>query len=246
MRFIPARLVFVFLVLTAGAGSSFARVFSLRPSGSVLEDPSALGGKAVYSGRFIVNGAPCVLRLIQLPDTPELAMRRLEGALGGGLAWGRTRGATVTGSWADGNAHRRLLLIPGGVGGGSLIFALDARAAPGKPPRWPSGLPEVSPAQRADWVIEHPEAGFLLASATVENAVIDALMETCKARFEEDGWQVHSGPSGGERRGPNSGFALFTKKGKACWVQARSGPSPQQAAVLFLIKADSSAPFLPP
>jgi hypothetical protein len=229
------------LALALAAPTAFGRVFSLRPGGSALDDPSALGGKAVYGGRFVVNGAPCALRLVHLPDEPELAMRRLEGALGGGLAWGKARGSTVTGSWADGSSTRRLLLAPGGAGGGSLLFVLDARgggAPPREPPRWPAGLPEVSAAQVASLVIEHPEAGFLLASATLDCPAMDAVLETCKARFEEAGWQPQSGTAGGERRGADSGFALFSKKGKTCWVQARLGPAPRQATVVYLLKSD--------
>ncbi len=235
------KVALVFLLLAVIAAPAFARVFTLRPGGSSMDDASRFGGKAVYGGRFLVNGSPCSLQLIQMTDSPDLAMRRIEGALGGGLAWGRARGGTVTGSWADGRAMRRLLLTPGGSGGGSLLFVLDVRdgADPSRePPRWPAGLPEVSSSQTPTWVIEHPEARFLLAAATVDCPAMDALLEGCKARFEESGWQAQSGTSGGERRGGDSGFALFTKKGKTCWMQARAGPTSRQATVVFLIKTD--------
>jgi len=127
-------------------------------------------------------------------------MRRLESALGSGLAWGRARGATVTGSWTDGRAMRRLMLLPNAAGGGSLLFVLDVREGGEtgrEPPRWPTILPELSPTQVATLVIEHPEAQFLLASAAVECPAIDALLETCKARFEEAGWEPQSGRIGG-------------------------------------------------
>lgn len=237
----PPGVALVFLALAVVAVPASARVFTLRPGGSALDDASSLGGKAVYGGRFLVNGSPCSLHLIQMADSPELAMRRLEAVLGGGLAWGRARGSTVTGSWMDGRAMRRLLVTPGGSGGGSLLFVLDVRdgSDPARePPRWPSALPEVSSSQTPTWVIEHPEARFLLAAATVDCPAMDALLEGCKARFEEAGWQPQSGTSGGERRGGDSGFALFTKKGKTCWMQVRGGPAPRQATVIFLIKAD--------
>lgn len=218
-----------------------ARVFTPRAGGNALDDASSLGGKAVYAGRFVVNGSPCALRLIQMPDSAETTMRRLDAALGGGLAWGKARGAAISGSWADGRATHRLLVLPNASGGGSLLFVLDARegAEVGRdPPRWPPFLPELSPSQAPIWVIEHPEARFTLASATTECPAMDAWLETCKARFEEEGWEPRSGGIGGERRAQDSGFALFVKKGKTCWVQARLGPSRGQATVVFLIKAD--------
>lgn len=238
VRSLSSRLTLVAVATVALAAPAFARVFTLRSGGSPLEDPSAFGGKSVYRGRFLVNGSPSALRIFQISEAPENAMRRVENALGNGLVWGRARGASVTGTWAQGNARKRLLLIPNGERGGSLLFVYEARDASFASPRWPSSLPGPSPAMEPSLVIEHPEAKLLFASASVESSSMDALLEACRADFEADGWQPFSGAESGGRRSAESGFALFTKKGKTCWMQARPGPSPQKVTVVFLLKSD--------
>lgn len=239
VRSSPVRLG-VLLALAIAAPAATARVFTWRSGEATPDHPASFGGRSVYEGRFVVNDAPCALQLHHLPDAPEAAVRRLEAALGRALVWGRPRGGALPASWTDGRAKRRLLLVPGGEGG-CLLFVLDARdalASARQPPRWPSELPEVAPTQQPIWVIAHPETRFVFASAVVDAPAIDLLLESCKTRFAEAGWEPGTGAAGGERRGRDSGFALFTKKGKTCWMQARPGPSPQKATLAFLLKSE--------
>lgn len=224
-----------------------ARVFTPREGGvASLENPESFGGKLIYSGHFRVNGCPSELKLISAPVGAVAMARLFREEFAGKVTWGATLAGAPSGSVRVGRTDCRFLIASAGDPASCLIFLMDGQAGarPG-PECWPGALPLLDPLQQAELVVEHPREEFVFAAVSMPGGDGGLALASAVQRMVDDGWRVQPGAESAAH-GRESGFALLLKKGKACWVAARSSASAHRVTITLLLKSDSTAMSLPP
>ncbi len=234
--------LFAGILMLLAPPATFARVFSLRPGKSAtLESPESFGAKRIYGGRFLVNGRPADLDLLAVPMSVAETARFFRESLADPVSWGETIGGTRSGRIQGGNPEKRFLITSAGDPKMSLVFLLAGTdAGPrGSTPSdyWPGELPVADPLQQPKLVVEHPEARFLFAAAVAPHADPVRLFDACRGRMVEAGWESQPVAESASSRQGDSCFALFVKKGRICWLEARAGADPRRVTLTFLIKS---------
>lgn len=228
------------------SASSYGRVYTTRPGGGAsLDSPASFKAREIYGGKFRVNGRRAVMTICAGSVSPSDTIRLFHAADGTVPAELRYRSSegTVVGAVGRGEGERRVLITSAGARHSCLVFILQSAegllgAAAGQDIPWPESLPELHARQAPRLVVEHLDAKFVFACASVPGADVETVLADCRERLRGAGWDVEPMTDRVLAEMPDSGFAVLHKKGKTCWVQARAGTADHEVMVTLLCRAE--------
>ncbi|MDD2709838.1 MAG: hypothetical protein PHV34_17785 [Verrucomicrobiae bacterium] len=220
-----------------------APVFTTRSRSSIrLDVPSSYHARAVYSGRFLINGQPADMRVIAGDLPVGETVQLLKGALGGKGLKCEISGQTATGRLTEGQDEKRFLIASLGGLDNCLLFLLEGksgafvRSRPDIP--WPAVLPVLDPQQVPKLVVEHLDNRFIFASVLVPGNRTAAILESCQQQLQAAGWEAvlmkNSLP--GDLFG--SGSSVMGGRQRICWMDAHPVAGGNQTQVTIVCRTE--------